>query len=154
MSRPSFKNLKLNYPDASQRESLFAEIGWDDLIPNPAYRDTCAIRMSDALLKAGVMLPGARMKAKSGAVRGRSIEPGQAKLSNILKKIWGAPEIYRNEATARAGIGKRSGVTSFFRISVGDGGHIDLIWMGEHGFQRCARSCYFSAMTVWFLPLR
>jgi hypothetical protein len=153
MSRPRFSTLMGRYPRATRREELFADIGWRDLINNPAYEDTCAIRMSYALLKAGVMLPGARMKAKGGSLNGRRIEPGQAKLSNILKKIWGTPEVYRNEAAARTGIGKRTGVASFFRISGGDGGHIDLIWMGEHGFQRCARSCYFSALTVWFWPL-
>jgi hypothetical protein len=44
-------------------------------------------------------------------------------------------------------------VVSFFRIEGGNGGHVDLIQMGEHGFLDCARSCFFSALTIWFWPL-
>lgn len=111
--------------------------------------------MSCGLLGAGVHLPGARMKAHAGPLKGEWIEPGQAKLSTILRRIWGVPEVYGSEAAARAGIGKRTGVVSFYRISGGDGGHIDLIWTAPgSSFQDCSRSCYFSALTVWFWPLR
>jgi hypothetical protein len=64
MSRPRFSALMERYPRATRREEIVADIGSKDLVDNPAYEDTCAIRMSYALLKAGVMLPGARMKAK------------------------------------------------------------------------------------------
>lgn len=155
MIKPTFWALYMHFPRTTTREELFASIGWNDLVNSPAYWDTCAIRMSDALLNAGVHLPGARMKAKAGPISGKYIEPGQAKLSNILKRIWGAPEVYGSEAAARAGIGKRTGVVSFFRIrgGSGDGGHIDLIRMGDHGFQVCARSCFFKAVSIWFWPL-
>jgi hypothetical protein len=153
--RPNFQRLVASYPGRQTREILFANIGWGDLIPNRAYLDTCAIRMSYGLLSAGVNLPGARMKAHAGTLKGRFIEPGQAKLSAILKTIWGAPEVYAGEVAARAGIGARTGVVSFFRISGGDGGHIDLIWKAPgSAFQDCARSCYFSAVTIWFWPLK
>jgi hypothetical protein len=153
VSRPPFDAVLNVYPRHIERAPLFADLGWSDLTNNPAYWDTCAIRMSYALLKAGVALPGARMKSKGSSVKGY-IEPGQVKLSSILKKIWGAPEVYGDKAAAKAGIGKRTGVVSFFRIEGGHGGHIDLIWPGPYGFQQCARSCYFTAITVWFWPLR
>jgi hypothetical protein len=54
------------------------------------------------------------MKAKAGVLAGKLIEPGQEKLSEILKMIWGWPEVYTNEDEARAGIGNRNGVVSFF----------------------------------------
>ena len=153
--KPDFQRLMHSYPRTVMRENLFAELGWSDLIPNKAFLDTCAIRMSCGLLGAGVNLPGARMKAHAGPRKGEWIEPGQAKLSTILKRIWGDPEVYGSEAAARAGIGKRTGVVSFYRISGGDGGHIDLIWTAPgSSFQDCARSCYFSAITVWFWPLK
>ncbi len=156
MTRPNFDALKRVYPRTTDREKLFADIGWNDLVSNPAYWDTCAIRMSYGLLLAGVHLPGARMKAKGAVIPGKYIEPGQAKLSAILKRLWGAPEVYQGEKAARDGIGARQGVVSFFRIhgiTEGSGGHIDLVWRGENGFSDCARSCYFSAVTTWFWPL-
>ena len=156
MIRPRFSALKWSFPRTADRETLFADLGWNDLVSNPAYLDTCAIRMSYGLLLAGVALPGARMKAKGTTIAGKRIEPGQAKLSAILKRIWGAPEVYRGEPAARKGIGKRQGVVSFFRIhgiSGIAGGHIDLVWPGDNGFADCARSCYFSAAEVWFWPL-
>lgn len=154
--RPTFHALEEVYPAKPLRDALYMELGWSDLTSDPAYRDTCAIRMSYGLLRAGVLLPGARMKVKSGPVKGKYIEPGQGKLSNILKRIWGAPEVFQGEKAARDGIGKRQGVVSFFRINGGgpaDGGHIDMVWKGPFGFQSCARSCYFSAVTIWFWPL-
>jgi hypothetical protein len=50
---------------------LFQQIGWDDLIKNPAYGNTCAIRVSLALIRSGVTIPGGRLPIKR-------IEPGQA----------------------------------------------------------------------------
>jgi hypothetical protein len=155
--KPSFAALRQHYPRNTLQEALFTDIGWTDLISKPAYRDTCAIRMSVALLASGMSLPKARMKATAGKLKGRYIEPGQDKLSLILKRTWGKPEVYKGKLSARDGIGKRSGVVSFFRIHGGgtaDGGHIDLIWPGINGFQQCARSCYFSASEIWFWPLK
>ena len=154
MIRPTFDAVLRDYPRKTERAPLFSDIGWGDLTDNKAYWDTCAIRMSYALLNAGVTLPGARMKAKAGKISGRYIEPGQARLSKILKRIWGDPEVYSDKSAAREGIGTRTGVVSFFRIEGGSGGHIDLIWPGPFGFQQCARSCYFTATSIWFWPLR
>lgn len=152
--RPTIQAVRQHYPAATLREELFSDIGWNDLIGNKAYTDTCAIRMSYGLLRAGVSLPGARMKAKAGPLKGRFIEPGQARLSDILKQIWGAPEVYPSEAAALAGIGERQGVVSFFRIGGGTGGHIDLIVRKPAStLQRCARVCFWTAGTIWFWPL-
>jgi hypothetical protein len=105
MMRPPFSVLMAAYPRFVDRAPLFADIGWTDLVNDKAYWDTCAIRMSYALLHAGVALPGARMKANDGAIKGRYIEPGQARLSNILKKVWGQPEVYVDKASAQMGSG-------------------------------------------------
>jgi len=152
--KPSLLMLTMYYPARPTREELFIDIGWDDLIPNKAYIDTCAIRMGYGLLKAGVALPGARMKAKAGTLKGKSIEPGQAKLSNILQRQWGTAEIYKGDEAARDGIGTRTGVVSFFRIGGSDGGHIDLVLHKPGGsFQDCARVCFWNSATIWFWPL-
>jgi hypothetical protein len=157
--KPTFAELWRQYPRFDKRELLFSRLGWDDLSNNPAYHDTCAIRMSVGLLGAKVPLPGARMLVKAGELKGKRIEPGQAKLSGILKRAWGKPEVYQNETEARDGIGLRTGVVSFFRIRVlsvpGSGGHIDLVFTAAgRRFQDCARSCFFDSAEVWFWPLK
>lgn len=153
--KPTFQNLFQQFPRNDKREKLLADLGWEDLIPNPAYENTCAIRLSVALVRAGVVLPGARMVAKAGEkTKGQRIEPGQVKLSGILKQLWGAPEVYKGELDANAGIGTRRGVVSFFKTALGEGGHIDLIYPGERGYLACARSCFFVASKIWFWPLK
>lgn len=152
--RPLFHVLRGFYTNA-MKEDLYAELGWGDLVNNPAFRDTCAIRMSCCLLRAGVHLPGARLQAKAGVLKGQFIEPGQAKLSEILKRIWGTPEVYKGKPAALAGIGLRAGVISFYQIEGGNGGHIDMVFQEPgHMFHDCVRSCYFSAVTIWFWPLQ
>lgn len=154
--KPSFQVLQQHYPAAGTRDELYALIGWSDLVNNPAFLDTCAIRMSMGLLGAGVTLPQARMLAKNGTLKGKRIEPSQARLSGILARIWGKPEVFTSAQGANTGIGSRSGVVSFFRIhggGPGDGGHIDLVWPGDGGSLQCARSCYFSAVEIWFWQL-
>lgn len=128
-------------------------MGWSDIIDHPAYQDTCAIRMSIALLHAGVSIPDATMRVKTGPLSDRRIEPRQRQLSNSLKRLWGQPEVYDSEKAARDGIGKRTGIVSFFRISGGAGGHIDLVHPGPYGLSECARSCFFVAWEIWFWPI-
>lgn len=100
-----------------------------------------------------VPLHSGNMKAKAGRIKGQIIEIRHANLSRALKNLWGKPEIFKGERAARDGIGSRNGVASFFRIEGGSGGHIDLIGPGPNGFLRCARSCYFSAVSIWFWEL-
>lgn len=157
--KPDFVFVKNNYPrrNVLSTAQLFASIGWSDVLNKPVFADTCAIRVSIAILGAGVTIPGARMPINADPLKGKRIEPGQGKLSNILQRIWGAPEVYKSGNAARDGIGHRTGVVSFFRIHGGgpaDGGHIDLIWPSQSRFSDCAMSCYFVAVEIWFWPLR
>lgn len=152
--KPSFQALLHHYPRVMSREELFADIGWDDLIDDKAYLNTCAIRMSYGLLRTGLRLPGARMKAKAGVLAGHDIEPGQAKLSNILKFLWGAPEVFSEQEDAAAAIDGRTGLVSFWRIGGGAGGHIDLVLRRTGSFQDCARSCFWASKTIWFWSLK
>lgn len=151
--RPHFETLWMAYPRTQGRAALYRSLGWNDLVDRPAYLDTCAIRMSYGLLCAGGTLPGATMEVRAGPLKGKWIEPRQAGLSRILTRVWGQPEIFGAGQPAEEGIGARRGVASFFRIEGGHGGHIDLIVPNEHGYLACARSCYFSALKVWFWPL-
>jgi hypothetical protein len=156
--KPPFAVMLQHYPKSEIREVLYTQIGWNDVVSHPAFQDTCAIRMSMALLSAGVPLAGANMKVKAGPLKDRRIETGQGRLSNMLKRLWGQPEVYKGETAANNGIGDRHGVVSFFRIrNLGiptNGGHIDLVYPAGNGFRQCARSCFFDAAEVWFWPLQ
>lgn len=152
--KPSFEVLFKGYPLRHEypREALFDHLGWPDIKSHPAYKDTCAIRVSVALGAADVAIRGS-MTIKTGALKGKPVEPRQATLSRVLKKKWGAPEVYRGRDAARHGIGNRRGVISFFRIDGGPQGHIDLVKPNGHGFHACAMACQFGATEIWFWPL-
>jgi hypothetical protein len=156
--KPPFAILLARYPKSEVREVLYGQIGWSDVVNHPSFQDTCAIRMSIALLGARVTISGANMKIKAGPLKGRRIQTGQGRLSQALKQLWGQPEVYHGETAANDGIGSRSGVVSFFRIRhfgiPTNGGHIDLVYPAGNNFHRCARSCFFDAAEVWFWPLQ
>ena len=155
--KPSFASVRANFYPATKilRAPLFEEIGWSDLTDNEAYKDTCAIRISLALIKCGMTIPG-RIPIKAGEHKGKLIEPGQAKLSNILARphFFGAPEKFTT-ANAQAGIGARPVVISFFDVdpaAQSRQGHIDIVEFGG-GYRVCGSSCFWSSQAIWFWPL-
>jgi hypothetical protein len=128
--KPSFAKIKKTYQDkhAFPRDVLYQELGWDDLVNNPAYENTCAVRISLALIKLDITLPG-RLMIKQGPHKGKMIEPGQAKLSHLLARptLLGAPEKCKM-ADVHKVVGNRHGIIAFFKIpEYRNGGHIDLI---------------------------
>ncbi|KVT66915.1 hypothetical protein WK56_29135 [Burkholderia ubonensis] len=154
--KPPFSVLHGHYQSNKivSREALYQELGWQDLIPNPSYGNTCAIRVSLAPVKSGITLRGGLVIQK-GPYRGRRIEPGQARLAKMLAEpaYFGKAEAFRRD-DAVAGIGSRKGAVAFWNIPGymnGGGGHIDLI----DGAQAvCGSDCYWEASEVWFWPLR
>lgn len=140
-------------------DALFRLLGWDDLIPNPAYANTCAVRVSLALLRSGVRIPDGRMAIRAGTHRGKMIEPGQAKLSAILARqsMLGQPERFGSGPAMTDGIGARSGIVSFFNIVPGvyEGGHIDIVspLLGGAGALACGTDCYWTSKQAWFWPM-
>lgn len=54
----TFAMLRKNYP-TSAKEELFKALGgdWPKLVADPAYKNTCAVRISVALKKSGVAIP-------------------------------------------------------------------------------------------------
>ena len=156
MTKPPYAVVRRCYPtrDRFPRQKLLTDVlGWDDLLDNHSFDDTCAMRMSAALALSGVKLIGARMKGNGGTAKGKLIEPGQGRLSHIRRRMWGKPVTYRSELEAREGIGQRSGVVSFFRIHPGSAsaqGHIDLVEPRTNGFSECATQCCFKAQESGF----
>lgn len=136
-------------------EDVYKEIGYDldDLIKqNPAYINTCAVRMSLALIKAGVHFIG-RLKIKDGPHRGKTIEPGAKLLADQLARpaVFGRPDVFApRDAIAR--LGGKKGVILFWKIAGYGGGHIDLIEVST-AVQVCNSACYFSSKEIWFWSL-
>jgi hypothetical protein len=57
----AFRDLKNNYPteQLANRAKLFSQLGgeWPSKVNDPAYANTCAVRLSIALKKSGATLP-------------------------------------------------------------------------------------------------
>lgn len=154
-----FHVLLKNYPRRRDidHDALFREIGWDDLIKNDAYENTCATRVSLALIKSGVTIPGGRIPIKTGPFKGKRIEPGQVNLSHILAgpAMFGRPEKFATQQ-APAGIGQRSGIVSFFHLVPGiyEHGHIDIVSPLLGKLRECGTDCFWTSKEVWFWELR
>lgn len=135
-------------------EALYKEIGYDieDLKKqNAGYANTCATRLSLALLKSGVQFSG-RLRIKDGPYKGRMVEPGAKLLADQLVGILGRPLILQRPTTAPKELDGKQGVVFFWKINGYDGGHIDLI-ESANGAQVCNSHCYFACKEVWFWEL-
>lgn len=161
--KPRFERLLAAYssPKDLPMPALYQEIGWDDLINNGNYANTCAIRVNLALIKSGCRVGGGRMMIKKGPHKGTLIEPGQGKLSQLLArdKQFGQPQKFKGGALAEKGIGHRTGIISFFHLHAAEWGrdnqgHIDLVSPYTGGTLGCAGSCYWGSSEVWFWEVR
>ncbi|WP_338849256.1 T6SS effector amidase Tae4 family protein [Massilia sp. W12] len=163
----SFSDLWKNYPSDEDYpfETLYKELGWDDLIHKPEWRNTCAVRVHISLLRSGVHVPG-RVKVKKDGlgIKNLLIEPGQKALSLKLKSEKFLGEPVKINAKNKDGILKdKKGIISFFKIpgymvDGQPGGHIDLIKYGEFLYfwsvLECRLDCYWDAEEIWFWPMR
>lgn len=156
--KPTFSTLATHYPSnrTISQEALYKEIGWDDLIGKSAYANTCAIRVSVALIKSGVNVRG-RLAIKRGPHKGKLVEPGQAKLAHMLagNAFLGTPEKFKT-VDADKEIGQRRGIVSFWKIPGylnDNGGHVDLVSPALGGIRVCGSNCYWSSKEIWFWEL-
>jgi len=159
-----FARLRMHFPDTDSVpvEELFQWIGYPENITNPNFRNTCAIRLSLALLGAGYPNPG-MWPIKTGKYKGRAIETKQRRLANWLVGQLGQPEKFNSGAEAEDKIGARRGVVSFFSIYGDENpqGHISIAAMDRWGYYiRCgneidgtATGCYWKSREVWFWQL-
>ncbi len=143
---------KANYMSGAD---VYKEIGYDIdklMKQNPAYENTCAVRVSLALIKSGVHFSG-RLRIKDGPYKGRMIEPGAKLLADQLLKsnIFGRPEFINPKNAVTQLLGKK-GVVLFWKITGYGGGHIDLIET-SNTTPVCNSGCYYSSREIWFWPL-
>lgn len=161
--KPTYATLKSNYYSSNELQNnyvsgadLYAEMGKDHeklIAENPAYINTCAARVSLALIKSNVSFVG-RMSIRKGKYTGKKIETGAKLLGDELAKphIFGAPVLCtpQNFMTKMNG---RKGVVLFWKIEGYGGGHIDLIEATTTSAV-CNSGCYFQSKEIWFWPLQ
>ncbi|EBH8906713.1 hypothetical protein OFY73_003971 [Salmonella enterica] len=140
--KPLFSVLKSNHnsssfesPDFVDSKDFYAGIGYDQGKLGAQFENTCAARMSVALIKSGVKFKGRLLPIKEGKWKGRSIETG---------------------AKFQTELGNKKGVVFFWKIdgyNGGSGSHIDLIEPTSAGAV-CHSHCYFTCKQIWFWELR
>lgn len=160
---PTYATLKSNYYSSNELQSnyvsgsdLYLEMGLDHeklIKQNSAYINTCAARVSLALLKSNVSFEG-RLAIKLGKYAGKKIETGAKLLADQLKKpdVFGVPEIYK-PVNFLEKIKNRKGVVLFWKITGYGGGHIDLIESSVANTV-CNSGCYYQSKEIWFWPLK
>lgn len=182
---PSLSALRENYPypDKRPRDSLYRDLGWDDLIDKEGYENTCAVRMSLCLTKCGMSLPqisASALKIKKGKLTGKWLEVNRERLANYLKQrdVWGDPIVETSSAKMRKQIGIGGGVISFGPLPGYRGGHIDVATgsgpaesmllgalvganltslianLGLESTVTCGSHCYWDASEFWFWRTR
>ncbi|WP_155635116.1 T6SS effector amidase Tae4 family protein [Burkholderia cepacia] len=155
--KPPFSILSSHYPGNKtvSREALFQELGWQDLIQNPSYANTCAIRMDQH----GTCQKRNNVARRTGhSERAAPWAPNRGGASQLAKMLaepayFGKAEVFRRD-DAVTGIASRKGMAAFWNIPGymnGRGGHIDLI---DGARAICGSDCYWTASEMWFWPLR
>jgi hypothetical protein len=130
-----FATLKRNHYSSDltgsnfkKAEDVYAEIGYDLSKLDDKYRNTCALRMSLALLKSRVPFqrPVSYLQIKSGPLKGRFVGTGAKTLADVLvRSSLGKP---LTDAKARKAMRDHKGIVFFYAWpDYSTGGHIDLI---------------------------
>lgn len=106
MKAPPYAKLRMHFPDTDSVDpaELYQWLGYPEHITNINFVNTCAIRLSLALLGAGFPNPGV-YPVKAGKYKGRAIETTQRRLSNFLVTRLGQPEKFKSGQSAEKAIG-------------------------------------------------
>lgn len=154
--KPLFAVLKANHMGRTILPAqVYEAIGHLGLEEKPEWANTCAVRMSVALIAAGVKIRPGRLRIRAGRFKDEMVEPGQRRLSEFLVTEIGQPERYKGGANGHNAIAWRTGIVSFFQIhGGGNQGHIDLVSVQEWPDLLCNGSCYWDSVDVWFWPLK
>lgn len=154
--KPPYAQAIRHFPDSRSvpPEELFQWLGYPEYAKKPEWQNTCAIRLSLALLGTGMQVPGF-LHVRAGKYKGHKVEIKQAELARILTHEWGEPEKFSG-ALAWEKIYDRRGVIRFVQLwgPFDPQGHIDLIGPTERSrVAECAGSCFFHSVEVWFWEL-
>jgi hypothetical protein len=138
------------------KAALYTLIGHPEKIPDHNWDNTCAIRVSVALVGIGFPIAPGYLAIESGPHKGRRIESRQRVLSELLRRRWGEPLKFSSGPEARKALAGHRGVISFFHLNgpTDQQGHIDLVAPNEWNEAICADDCYWQSVEVWFWPLK
>jgi hypothetical protein len=153
-SRPPYSLLRQNYPAPKDvpPQQLWQSIGYPENAEDSDWKNTCAIRLSLALVAAGMVIRPGFLQIKAGKFTNRKLEIKVVALSDFLMREWGEPEKYSG-ALAWEKIFSRKGVIRFVQLwgPFDPQGHIDLIGPSERNrVAECAGACFFHSVEVWF----
>jgi hypothetical protein len=164
MGRPSYAALAAGYQRKSRvgfrgvdQAALYESIGHPEFSGDPRMENTCATRVSLALLAAGIAPAPGNLTVLAGKFARQRIETNQKALSKFLKQRLGLPEVYKSGYEAWQKIRPRRGIVSFFHITGAawdNQGHIDLVEPAAMEDLQCVGACYWSSTEVWFWPLK
>ncbi|WP_225975710.1 T6SS effector amidase Tae4 family protein [Kosakonia cowanii] len=127
--RPLYEQLKRQHYSSNDMRAgfvdsdpLFSEIGYDFkalLRQGDQYENTCAVRMSLALLKCNIEFSG-RFTIRKGPLKGKKFEMGAKLLADQLNKphIFGSAEIYTDKVEGGRALLKRRGVVFLIELMV------------------------------------
>ncbi|WP_312119413.1 T6SS effector amidase Tae4 family protein [Kosakonia cowanii] len=162
--RPLYEQLKRQHYSSNDvragfvdSDALFSEIGYDFkalLRQGDQYENTCAVRMSLALLKCNIEFSG-RFTIRKGPLKGKRFEMGAKLLADQLNKphIFGSAEIYTDKVEGGRALLKRRGVVFFNRIDGYGGGHIDMLEPLTSNSFICNSNCFPHCKEIWFWEL-
>lgn len=126
----SFSKLRQNYPAAPKAE-FYQSLGgqWPNLVNDPKYANTCAIRLSVAFMRSGLAIPQQYKEAITGngeplAIKVKTM--GQVVNALIGKSYWGISK----EPGKSVDIPARSGIIAYHVAWSDATGHFDL-WTGS-----------------------
>jgi hypothetical protein len=129
----TFPNLKAHYPTLPKSE-LFKALGgqWPKLVNDPAYANTCAIRLSVALKSAGASIPADLKEAIDGTgsplvIRVRTMERLVRQL--LGQSYWGMSK-QPGIPVRPDDIPNKSGIIVYHAKWADATGHFDL-WTGS-----------------------
>lgn len=154
--KPLFDVLKAHHlGSAVPPTQVYEAIGYPpEMALEAAWANTCAIRMSIALVAAGVKIRPGHLRIRAGRFKDEMVEVRQCDLSHFLVHQIAQPEKFRNGSDAQNAIAWRRGIISFFRLHGTNQGHIDLISVIDWPQVKCSGSCYWDSSEVWFWPLK
>lgn len=91
LSRPPYSLLRSHYPAPKEvpPKQMWESIGHPEKAADPHWKNTCAIRLSLALLDAGMMIEPGFLKLKKGRYVQRKVAVTVVALSDLLIRSWG-----------------------------------------------------------------
>lgn len=138
MSRPAFASVRANYRTTGGHRC------------SAVYTNTCALRVSEALVAAEASLLDAFKRSRFNLCPDHSFVRGAQDLAAVLREVWGSPLGWDDlGGTPPGGIVSKKGVVCYMSIPGFNGqGHIDLWDAGKP-----VGESYWDAKRVWFWQL-